>query len=578
VDATVVATVVAALIGAGATIYAAILGVRWARKPQESPLGTEGFTESIRQLGDERLEVRLSGIYALEERAKDPEEHWPIMEILANYVRERSPRKIGRELEENSPPELSPDVRAILKVLGRRTLFYGSGEEQRLDLTGTDLRYANLFRAHLEGVDLREADLEETKLEEAHLEKADLRGAYLAEAVLDRACLEEADLREAYLEMTSLKGARLRSVDFRGATFRRIVLNGQDASEADFSETDLSNADLRGSDFSGAFFQESNLSGSNLSEALFPNANLTRANLSNANLSDTDFSGATLSKADLAKANLTGGNFAIANLAEAVISDATLSGTNFRGADFLGANLSNAVLSDADLRAVRFVGTNLEGTTLTDCKVYGVSAWDLMVSNETKQSNLIISPEDTNTFAKMDDLEVAQFIYLLLDNRKLRNVIEATTSMAVLILGNFPPERKEILEAIRERLRDRRYLPIFVDFEAPNSRNLIDMMTILADLSRFVIADITQPRSVLQELYHLVPNSPRLPIQPLILRTEEPTAVYSREMMSFDSVLKLHRYASAQDLLESFDQAVIASAEQKRTELEENRLRPIFME
>lgn len=41
---------------------------------------TERFTRAIEQLGDERLELRLGGVYALERVARDSErDHWPIM-------------------------------------------------------------------------------------------------------------------------------------------------------------------------------------------------------------------------------------------------------------------------------------------------------------------------------------------------------------------------------------------------------------------------------------------------------------------------------------------------------------------
>ena len=45
----------------------------------------------------------------------------------------------------------------------------------------------------------------------------------------------------------------------------------------------------------------------------------------------------------------------------------------------------------------------------------------------------------------MDDLEIAQFIYLLLNNQKIRHVIDTITSKIVLILGRFTPERKAVL-------------------------------------------------------------------------------------------------------------------------------------
>jgi hypothetical protein len=44
----------------------------------------------------------------------------------------------GEDLR-NAHPKLATDIQAILTVLGRRTQTYGDGEDQRLDLTGTDL-------------------------------------------------------------------------------------------------------------------------------------------------------------------------------------------------------------------------------------------------------------------------------------------------------------------------------------------------------------------------------------------------------------------------------------------------------
>jgi hypothetical protein len=60
----------------------------------------------------------------------------------------------------------------------------------------------------------------------------------------------------------------------------------------------------------------------------------------------------------------------------------------------------------------------------------------------------------------VDDLDVAQFIYLLLSNQRIKNVIDTITSKAVLILGRFTEERKKVLDAIREELRQRGYAPI----------------------------------------------------------------------------------------------------------------------
>jgi hypothetical protein len=121
---------------------------------------------------------------------------------------------------------------------------------------------------------------------------------------------------------------------------------------------------------------------------------------------------------------------------------------------------------------------------------------------------------------QVDNLEVAQFIYLLLNNAKIRSVIDTITSKVVLILGRFTPERKVVLDAIRDELRKRDYLPVLFDFEKPASRDLTETISTLAHMARFVIADITDAKSIPQELMAIVPNMPSVPVQPLLLASQ----------------------------------------------------------
>ena len=85
---------------------------------------------------------------------------------------------------------------------------------------------------------------------------------------------------------------------------------------------------------------------------------------------------------------------------------------------------------------------------------------------------MTIEPEIT-----VDNLEVAQFIYLLLNNERIRHVIDTITSKAVLILGRFTPERKAVLDALREELRKRDYLPVLFDFDKPASKDLTETVS-----------------------------------------------------------------------------------------------------
>ncbi len=108
------------------------------------------------------------------------------------------------------------------------------------------------------------------------------------------------------------------------------------------------------------------------------------------------------------------------------------------------------------------------------------------------QKNLIITPWNESPI-QVDNLEVAQFIYLLLNNEKIRSVIDSITSKVVVILGRFTPERKAILDAIRDELRKRDYLPALFDFEKPASKDLTGTISTLANMARFIIADLTDP-------------------------------------------------------------------------------------
>ena len=65
---------------------------------------------------------------------------------------------------------------------------------------------------------------------------------------------------------------------------------------------------------------------------------------------------------------------------------------------------------------------------------------------EAEQKNLVITPQGEPEITA-DNIEVAQFVYLLLHNEKLHGIIDTITSKVVLILGRFTPERKAVLDA-----------------------------------------------------------------------------------------------------------------------------------
>jgi hypothetical protein len=232
---------------------------------------TERFTSAVDQLGQaDKLDVRLGGIYALEQIARESaEEHGPIMEVLCAYVRSHSPAATrpadqiredmarsylqamsrvafsrpdehsedsddptGNDMPQPLPPELaeqlddgeeplhglSVDIQAVLTILARRRADHDKEAGVRLDLSGADLRRVTANGLRAERADLVGANLLGAKLFDASLQRAVLAGANL-----QRANLGGATCRGRLLLGANLQGAILRGADLQGAKAGRFV-------------------------------------------------------------------------------------------------------------------------------------------------------------------------------------------------------------------------------------------------------------------------------------------------------------------------------------------------------------------
>lgn len=299
---------------------------------------------------------------------------------------------------------------------------------------------------------------------------------------------------------------------------------GRDLSaESDF-KMDIVGADLRGLQGQSANLCYTYLRDSNFDEANFRDAQFISANLSRASMRGADLRGADLSRANLWRTDLTG--------------------ANLRGAKLIGTSL---------------VETNLNNAKLDGCAVYGCSVWRIQVDAGTSQSDLAISPPDERAIT-VDNLKVAQFVYLLLENRELRNVLDSISSKAVVILGRFTPERMAVLQALREELRARNYLPVLFDFDKPANRDLTETVSTLAHMARFVIADITDARSIPQELMAIVPNLPSVPVQPILLASQQEYGMFEH-FRRYPWVLEPFLYKDQEALLAALTDRVVAPAE-----------------
>ncbi len=348
----------------------------------------------------------------------------------------------------------------------------------------------------------------------------------------------------AHLRGANLYGADLRDADLSNVNFHKADLRGVNLSRACLTRSFFGEADLTTADLSGA----------NLNTACFNRASLLGANLNGADLSDTD-----LSETDLREAYLIGANLTRTNLMEANLSR---------------ANLTSADLRQACLVRAVLVGTNLTRASLTQCFIYGISAWSVELGGAT-QDGLVITSVDEPTIT-VDNLRVAQFIYLLLNNAEIRDVIDTITSKVVLILGRFTPERKIVLDTLREELRKHNYSPVLFDFEKPASRDLTETISTLAHLARFIVVDLTDPSSAPHEVATVIPHTV-VPVQPLL--SHEPIVIDGKEVerraysmfkdlqRRYHWVLPIYSYTDQTHLLATLQEHVIVPAEQKAQEL-----------
>ncbi len=311
-NATVAATLenqyratMAQIIGGGAvllTLYHAWENIKTTKDGQI----TDRYTRAIEQLGSDKSTIRVGGIYALE-RISDESKvyHWPIMEVLTEYIRENS--SIYSTTEVNTGDKstidyvMKPDIQAIVSVIKRRNPKNIEEEKSKIIL-------GHPFFLDLHGTCLQYADLQGAYLEEAKLFQANLRGANLFGADLSNADMRHAILDDAALEFTHLTAANLIGVSFvntyiKECNFEFAKLTGANFEEHDLCRTYWDHADLENVNFVGTFLKNAQFAKTNLKKANFKNADLENANFEDAYLEEANLEEAlNLSIEQLSKA------------------------------------------------------------------------------------------------------------------------------------------------------------------------------------------------------------------------------------------------------------------------------------
>jgi len=245
---------------------------------------TDRYTKAVENLGEDTVDVRLGGIYALQRIMEDsPRDHPTISDVLAAFVRTHA----GRPPKKDAG--LPADLRAAATVLAyrnhtgdkgfildlRSTHLPGIELQRRGSVEGpvtrigsvAYLNHANLWHTDLSGAILTDARISNANLDGANLTEADLRNADLHKTMLNEADLHYAGLINADLRNAGLTAANLIYANLRGADLRNTYLTDADLRYASLIRADLRNANLDGANLDGADLRGAKLTGVNLLQA-----------------------------------------------------------------------------------------------------------------------------------------------------------------------------------------------------------------------------------------------------------------------------------------------------------------------
>ncbi len=378
--------------------------------------------------------------------------------------------------------------------------------------------------SHNSRIDLTKADLSGLDLSGINFFNADLTQANLENTKLDNACFMFA----------RMQGSNLKESRGKNTTFSRADLSFSELRDAHFYNCDFQSTSLWSAKCSGTIFTGSNLKGCDLTDAyLFStqleNVNLTRANLYHAEITLCKMKGANLSR---------------------VILDKAL--------------LHQTSLNESNLTFASLIKTDIYNCSIDDSIIYGISVWDVKLG-ELSQKRLKILPEGESQITT-DSIEIAQFIHLLIKREKLGGFITNISSKLVLILGRFNEDSLEILNALGDEIRKYDLIPIIFDFIPSRKRDYTETIKILAGLSSFIVADLSNPKSIPLELQSIVPNY-QIPVVPIINDNQEPFSMFVDLTNKYNWVLSVAKYKNIEDIRKKFKSVILDRALNKQNEL-----------
>ncbi len=344
-------------------------------------------------------------------------------------------------------------------------------------------------------------------------------------------------------------------------SYSKYALRNHKVEYLSLTVADLSSLDLRDFQiFDGYNFKRVLFNSCNLGKLKFINCDFKKSQFRNADLREAIFENCTFELTTFINANLNQSSF----------HNCKFIGANLSKVEFYKADFTKTTLFNCNLMWSKLIETNFKSSSINLCKVFGASIWNIN-AEDTLQSNIIITKRE-EIEVSVDNLEIAQFLYLMINNKNIKNIIENLTSKIVLILGRFSVNRKIILDQIKDKLRSLGYVPIIFDLQKPENKDYLEPVLLISQLSRFIIADFSDPKIILEEITRIVDNTSAVIIPIIEKGQREPSTLYNIRINRL-SILDTYTYESSKELLENVYSELIKKAEVKLKELHERRIK-----
>lgn len=334
---------------------------------------------------------------------------------------------------------------------------------------------------------------------------------------IDSIDLKGLELNGTILSLFNLAGSNLEGARFENVTILDCNFMKADLTSCKFYETRIANSEF---------------SGSILNDSIFERSYLISCRMANGHCSNAKFLRSELMNLLCINSNLANSEFTNCIIILSVFTTAILENTKFLDSALSGSNFSNS---------------NLKYSEIINCIIFGVSIWNA----ETKgsiQENLTITNSYDEFGLTVDDIEIAQFIYLLSNNDKVSGLLDGLSCKLVLILGRFTEVEYENLTSIKTIMKSLNYVPVLFDFAKPRNRDLTETIGIIGRMSNLVIADLTNAKSIPQELSELIPHNPSIKFQPLIVKGNRPYSMFEH-WEKYPWVEGVYEYENKDDLM-----------------------------